>query len=86
MCQSSPSRSKNRLGEFRLHFVAERASAPLKHSQEAAGLCRRNLSVRVTKEPTKHEHTRVSGVTLMGDCVGRGKTHLTSMLGSTMSS
>lgn len=42
-----------------LRFVAESASAPLKHPQEAAGLRGTKLGVRVTKEPTKHELTRV---------------------------
>lgn len=60
---------KNGSGELGLRFIAERASAPLKHSQEAAGLSRRNPSVRVTGEPTKREQTRLLGLALTGGCV-----------------
>lgn len=45
---------------FILRFVAESASAPLKHPQEAAGLRGTKLGVRVTKARTKHELTGVS--------------------------
>lgn len=62
-------KKKNGSGESGLRFIAERASAPLKDSLEAAGLCRRNPSVRVTGEPTKREQTRLLGPALTGGCV-----------------
>lgn len=69
-------KKKNGSGELGLRFIAERASAPLKDSLEAAGLCRRNPSVRVTGEPTKREQTRLLGLALTGGCVWKNPPDL----------